>query len=290
MDKLNKCYNIGNLIINKYIDLLSFSIYFGGNKQNKNLINEIKSLVIEEYKLYSTMSLDEINKYLVLLADENLYDDKSTISRMNDKLGNLKEIINGRYFSSGDLNKKTLFGDMKFSIYDVMLSIINIESIKKIKRKIDSLRANNDNDESFVKQLRYRLELSKNELLFSLSTSEMLAIHADMDIDKIENLDVFKLNKLLSKYVDDKYIRDSFYNTAAVYMKNILDRVANLYVDNSNPDDVFYYLSLITRIEILVGYMNKMTLNIIYDYCDMLINEDNKRNIEMVKRLIKAKI
>lgn len=62
MDKLNKCYNIGNLIINKYIDLLSFSIYFGGNKQNKNLINEIKSLVIEEYKLYSMMSLDEINK------------------------------------------------------------------------------------------------------------------------------------------------------------------------------------------------------------------------------------
>lgn len=290
MDKLNKCYNIGNLIINKYIDLLSFSIYFGGNKQNKNLINEIKSLVIEEYKLYSTMSLDEINKYLVLLADENLYDDKSTISRMNDKLGNLKEIINGRYFSSGDLNKKTLFGDMKFSIYDVMLSIINIESIKKIKRKIDSLRANNDNDESFVKQLRYRLELSKNELFFSLSTSEMLSLFADADIDKIENLDVFKLNKLLSKYVDDKYIRDSFYNTAAVYMKNILDRVANLYVDNSNPDDVFNYLSLITRIEILVGYMNKMTLNIIYDYCDMIINKDNKRNIEMVKRLIKAKI
>lgn len=209
---------------------------------------------------------------------------------MNDKLGNLKEIINGRYFSSGDLNKKTLFDDMKFSIYDVMLSIINIESIKKIKRKIDSLRANNDNDEFFVKQLRYRLELSKNELLFSLSTSEMLSLFADADIDKIENLDVFKLNKLLSKYVDDKYIRDSFYNTAAVYMKNILDRVANLYVDNSNPDDVFYYLSLITRIEILVGYMNKMTLNIIYDYCDMIINEDNKRNIEMVKRLIKSKI
>ena len=291
MNKLDKCYDIGNTIIEKYIELISFSVFWGANNQNKELINEIKKLITEEYELYSTMNIDEINLYIKLLSNESLYDDSSTVSRMQNKLENFSEIHNNRFFSGKELGREDFFGDMKFSIYDIMISIINIDAIKSIKSKIYSLTANTNKDRIFIDELKFRLELSKSELLFSLSTSEMIALCSNANIDEINNFNVSKLNSLLQKHeCADNYLKAAYYNTAVVYMKNILDKLSVIYTVGDDAKDVFYYLSLITRIEIIISNMNIDTLSTIYNYCCEITNDSNENSMLIVKRLIKEKL
>ena len=164
MNKFTICYNISKEIIDNYIKLLYNSNYKENSSSYTNMINNIKKLVLQEYVLIHSMTLKEIEQYLDKDCNETEYN-LDVIPRIKNRLVAQKEILLGKNISPTELNLNSIPINIDFSIYDVILSIINLDIIKRLKNKIYFLNSNNNNDKLFIKSLKQKLNTSKIEFL-----------------------------------------------------------------------------------------------------------------------------
>ena len=287
MNKLDECYTISSGIISKYIELTCLPIYTISNDMKQDKINEIKILVEEEYKIIHSMSKIDIKLCLEKIDNNDNKYDTAVLARIRNKLEDYNEVLNGNYVTINELGIKNIPKDRMFSSYEIVLSMFNIEIIKRMKDKIYTLNPSCNKDIIFINNLKKQLEASKITFLFNESASELISLYNNIDIEQIPNIDI---NKIINKISRNINLNNVITSTAAVYTKKILSIISCMPKIKNNPNDVFDYLSLITRLEVLISYLDKNTLNMVYNYCKNITNKENNINMILVKKLIKEKI
>ena len=130
MNTLEELYSISSKIIDKYSNLISLPSNTISTIAYQELINEIKDLVYEEYKIVHSMSKIDITISLEKIKLLNHTYNKKVIDRVTTRILDYREVIRNNTVSTSILDIKTIPQDMEFSTYDVIISMIDIETIK----------------------------------------------------------------------------------------------------------------------------------------------------------------
>lgn len=287
MNKFDECYVISREIITKYIELILLPIYTISNNMKQDKLNEIKTLVNEEYKIIHSMSSVDVKLCLEKVNDNDNNYDSAALTRLRNKLEDYQEVLNGNYITTSELGIKNIPQDKAYSSYEIILSMFNIEVMKRMKDKIYSLTPTCDKDIKFTNNLKKQLEASRINFLFNESTSELISLYNNVDIDQIPRIDI---KNLKNKKIRNNSLNNIITGTSAVYVKKILDILSSMPKPDNNPSDMFDYLTLITRLEVLISYLDKNSLKMIYNYCNCIINKENKIKMILVRKLIKDQI
>ena len=290
-DEIKECYLITGEIVVKYYELYELIQDDISNNLDlyENNISDILDLIIKEYNMYNSLSLIDVNRSLDLI--KNIDCDKLMIdNRFKHKLEMFKKIKEGFKISSNELNLDILDNNMNFSIFEVLYSIIDIEVMKKLRNKIDDISTSNYNDLLFIKSLNNKFNLVLFNQTYNNNLSEIINLSYNMDCLKIPYINketiLNKINNLLEINNDSYFIPvDSTLMKLAIIS---LDKLVEFSFEN-NPKIVFNNLLYITRLEIIISYMNKNNLYELIDYCE-LIKDRNFFGVYNVLSLIKNKL
>ena len=289
MKKFNELYDISSTIIEHYQDFTNSTIYQDSFTMYNSMLNLLRRLVMKEYDLVHSMTLDEIDICLNIASLEENQRNIRVITRIKNKLLNGKDVLQQNSICSNELEIKSLPSDLKYSISDAILSMLDIEVIKSIKNKINTLKPTCKQDIYFTKKLKEELKVSKIDILYLISVAEIITLYHTDNIDKIPKIDINKIQNKILSFRNPNY-NDLIRNTIALYVKEIIDALSNTTKLKNNPEQVFMYLLTLTRLEIAISYLDLNTLNIIYDYCNHITNSNNNPSMTKTKSLIKEKI
>ena len=287
MDKFDICYNISKQIIDNYIDLLQSPMYLENYNMYKEMVIKIRNLVFQEYVIIRSMTLEEICLYLDKEFTEDDGYDLDVIPRIKNRLVAYKEILLGKSITSLELGFNNISKKMDFSIYDSILSMINLEIIKNLNNKIDSLNPTCSGDKKFINSLYKILNKSKIDYLFNSSPVEILALFYNTNVNDIPSISIDKIKNKIKEF-NNIEVNKSLETTLLIIFDKSINKLVNIENINNNSNDVFYYLTLVTTIEVIISYMDKNLLRICYDYCSKF-NNDNL-SINNIKELIKKRI
>ena len=289
MDCYDECLSLSSKIISKYIELLISPIYDIDLDMRSEMVCSILDMVLEEYKLIHNMIESGVDKDIDKIYSNNEDDYNETIVRIKNKISDRREILNGIYITAYELGLDKVDNNMKFSIYDAVVSMINIDTIKSLYNKIYSLESYCDSDDKFIELLKTRLNVSKIELLFNTNVSEIISLYYDTSINEIPRIDDKKIRNKINLLNNKKY--DSLIeNTVIIFIARIIQELAKIRSVRNNDRDVFKYLVSITQIEVLINYLDKNKLQELYDFCIKMTNNENKASMNNIKRLVKNKI
>lgn len=293
-------------------------------EEYKNTIEELKELVILENKIVSSMTMEEIDKCfselkeliknnyedvenenletfedieicLTLLLDDyghtNQPYDIDALLRCFDRLKNKCDILCGEgLYMKVNQTKNELVNNKdnkkyEVSVWDVLTSSLNIDVIKSLKTKIYALVPYQTEDSEFIEELKFNLKYLQIQTLFGNFASELKAIHANNDIDKIKNTDIEKIKK--TNILDQGDIYEFILEEA----KGKADELSGIEEQLSyTPDTVFEFLKTITSFEILVSKLDIESLKELYNYCKELSNQKNYPCMSGINNFVKTKI
>lgn len=289
MNCYDDCLKLSNEIVSKYIELLVFPIHDIDFSLRSEMVDSILDMVVEEYKLIHKMIELGIDKDIDKIYSNNNDDYNEAVVRIKNKLADRREILNGVYITAYELGLDKVDNNMKFSVYDAIVSMININTIKSLYNKIYSLKSCCDSDDKFIELLKTRLNISKIELLFNTNVSEMLSLYYNTSIDDIPRIDEMKIRKKI-RLLNNKKFDSLIENTVIIFIARIVQELAKIRNVRNNDRDVFKYLVSITQIEVLINYLDKNKLQELYDFCIKMTNNENKASMNNIKRLVKNKI
>ena len=318
MSKFMELYEIADNITNIYdeISVLTNRKIISPNSNDYNkLVEEAKILVLKESAILSSLEIEElgdvINDLRRIIQDNfnlSLEDDITTVEGIEvflKKLSNNREeckydvdvllriydrLKNQTYILCGEaIRVKIKINDNQVTSYDVSLwdsimSFLNIQTLKNIKDKIFGLVPSNRSDIKFIDKLKFEFECSKLTYFYATFMSEIFALHAFNDVDKMIVPEIGKLKKL--DIFDNDLYNEFLLNEAKLIA---LDLASLEYLEN-NPECIFYFLRLVTSFEVLIINMNKKTLNRIAEYCITLTNDNNLPCMEGINKFVKQRI
>lgn len=290
MNKLIKLFELSKQRNKLYPMLIALSAYRANDDLLNEVIDKLKKLSEEEDIIISSMTPQELDIYL----DELIKKPKSE-PRVFGRLLNRKEILLGHSIERNYINHYNLPNVLTISTFDYMLSKINIDVMKSLKRKIEGLTPECDTDDEFVVTLKEELELAKIEYLHRTLTSETLALNSNNDLDEIPQLVMPKTNQLSSQtelsLSQNTSSKESLPNKMlSLYISSALSKIENTTIIENNPSSVFAYLDAVTRIETILEYMPEETQRGFYDEYEKLYKNNTNPSTEYIRVLIKEKI
>jgi len=289
MDYYDECLELSGKIISKYIELLVSPIYDVDLDMRSEIVDSILEMVLEEHRLLYKIDKLEIDRFIDLVCSSYDNNEDEAVIRIKNKLTDRKEIINGICISAYELGLYRLDKNMTFSIYDAIVSMINIDTIKRLKDKIYFLNSNCDSDDKFIELLKTRLNISKIELLFNTNVSEIVSLYYNTSIDDIPRIDEVKVRNKI-KLLNNKKYNSLIENTVIIFIARLVQELAKIRNVKNNDRDVFKYLVAITQIEILIDYLDKNKLQELYDFCIKMTNDENIASMNNIKKLVKNKM
>ena len=256
-------------------------------------LKELRKILNDNFEITNDddiKSLDGIELYLKKLidamdADEEEYD-PNVLLRTFDRLKSRTDIIVGEGVRLKLKQNNTQIMSYDVSVWDATKSILNIETLKRMKKKIFRLIPTTVEDIKFIKELKFNLECFMLTALYSNFASEIQALHVNNDIDKIS---LPGINKLIELDILDP---DLFYLDSLAEGEFLADELSEIVIDSleNNPDSVFYFLRIVTAFEVLISYMDVKTLKEVRDYCQVVTNDQNYPCMSGINNLVKAKI
>lgn len=287
MDKFDNCYDFCGEIVENYVELVTPPTYVEDVIILEDLTDNIKKMVIEEYDLLKSLSLDEVREFLNKISVLEVEDNDCALSRLKNKLIDHEQILLGSSIKGNRLCNLKEIRDMDFCLYDVIISMVNIDIMKSLKRKIDSVVPYCDSDENFIKLLHDRLEIAKFTFLYSTSTSEMLALYNNGNIDKVPRIDI---NVIKTAIKDLDLNKDMINASIAYFSRQIIDIFKDtVKIDRHKVTEVFNYLAVVTQFEILLSYMDYDMLETIDEYCSKVSDKNNMASMSYAKNLVKRR-
>ena len=298
------------------------------NKMNKlldtdiNICQHYSAIVIVLYKkilahLNGQMDIncfrDDINELIDYIDKENeafkkllSYDRNTLLPKINfhinqedgppeylrfvNKLRFIRNIYNGLKITTNKLDINKVTSDMEFDIYSAIFSLIYIEIFRKILNKLETVTYDNEQDEMFVNNLFEELNF---KIIYRCSCNdlfEIISLYCDMDINKFPNIKMDVLKTHLSNiYQDDndidEHINEILYNS-------IIDDINQMTLKNNldnNPEAVFDYLYFVTKMDVILSYLNKKYLEKLLNYYNQTQFNNNfiKYN---TRKLIRSKL
>jgi len=319
MNKFEELYNLSYKITKKFDELFYLTFHKVDIKslEFESLLEEIKILVLQENAQVSIMTIEEVDSCineLIAIINNNfevtpeddltsfegletclkiLIDkcdcteksyDADALLRAFDRLKNQTYILSEEGIKLNFRQNNNPIISYKVSVWDAIVSIINIEINKSIQNKIFSTTPTQENDYKFIKELKNNLICLKMTVLFGNFTSEIYALYANTDINKIADSDV---NKIIQVGAIDK---DTFSNLMLTETKNIVDDLATITKLEYNPDNVFGFLRLVTSFEIFVSHLDLESLRKINDYCEKSTNNKNYPCMSGITNFTKMKV
>lgn len=288
MSKMDDCYKISDDILSNYVKIFSSTTTFNNCENMKWALDEIKRMVVKEAEIIHSVSLDEIQLYV----DGN-YDidgkNPSVLTRIISKLNDYKEILCGRSIVASELGLSGFIDDsIQFSIYDAIISMINIDAIKLLKDKIDMLTPDCQKDFMFVAAMHDRINYSRLYFLLSTSLAERLVLSSDVNVEKIPRINV---DRILTRCRKNNVCNNKFlYDVLLISAKQVMTMIFEMNAIEDNYNGIFHLLVLITRMEILISYMNKEALLELKKCCELSLNDGNTFGIRKVRELISSKL
>lgn len=289
----DECYKISTNII-KYYELLTELEYLGENNTEyyQSINQKLRRLLIDEYNLINQLTQKETNECINKINENpNRIMDK-VHSRLRRRFKTHLIILKNQSIRGKEINISGIPTNMKFDIYDVLESMIRIETLKKIKEKITKLSPQCRKDIKFVKSLQTELNASKISVLSQFSTTEIIGVSFNMNLNKLPQIDMEIISNNFKKVFTKSSTIEGMdmLNHIIYYMaeKNIA-YLSEITIIQNNPIDVYQYLYRITELEVLISYMNKTALTRFSDYCNST-KCINPASLENTKRLIKEKL
>lgn len=330
MSNLELLYEIGLKITNKLDRLYYLTI----NKELDNtsleydsIFDELKLLVLKESNFVSSLKIEDVdicicdlkllieNNFGVSGFDLNTFDGvEACLNKLNDDyegdslynpdalLRIFYRLTSRSYILTGEgVKRKVYYDDKNFvyyeiSIWDAIISELSIMSLKRLKKSFYSLVATTKEEEKVISDLKFNLEGLKLRVLFSNFASEIKAICANNDLDKIEVTDMDKFRKL------ENFEADMYASLLLERAKTHIDTLSNieylndlisslsLPIEKWNPGFIFNFKEEVASFEILALNMDLETLKEIYDYSLKHTNEENNSCMSGINNFVKARI
>lgn len=216
--------------------------------------------------------------------EENAKYNIQVLVRVFDRLKNRiyildKEVVKLKFHLVGNE-----FITYEVSIWDAITSELNIEFLKTMKDKIYKLVPVQAGDSEFVKELKTNFETLRMNVIFSNFASEMKALYAKNNFDRMKVTDIERFKKI--KSLDLGMYANFLFENARCHA----DELANTTSLDYNPKDVFELLRNVTIFETIVKYMDLDTLRDINDYCQSISTKENNPCMSGINNLVKKRI
>ena len=289
MEKIEDLFKLSNLIVNSYLMFICDDIYTTDLRRRENMIKQIRTLVIKEYNLIRLLPFSEIERYYS--GDYKLDEDYQSVvfDRVNSKMMNLTDDYDSYIICGDELGIENIPLRMHLSIFDAIMSMLQLEAYKKLYDRIYSLNITCSQDEKFVSRLKEKLKNYSFESFYLMSTSEVIALGYDSDINKMPSIKREVIEKKLKSLKKDGSTKD-FDETVDTFMKTALTRLLSVEKLENNRDKVFNYLLNFIQLEVVIdSYLSKEQLHSLDNYLETVKKDSNKNSVGMVKELIKRK-
>ena len=290
MDKFKECYEISNKVVSKYNELYSImcQYFLEDSSIYETYVSDIQGLILEEYKIYKNLTLNDIDIMLAAI-EKNKWDEDIVGMRIKSKLESLKRIYTKIKINKYVLKLDIVPNNFNFDIFSSLISFIDIEMMRRVKLKLDKLVADNYNDLSFVNSMYKSFNETMIFQAFNNPLTEVVYFNSNMDIDMIPNIDINNLINFIGEIL--KLDNDCFFSPNDDFLvglaKITIDRLSNEEFDN-NPKTILNCLTLITRLEVMIDYLNKDCLNVLLDYCNGINN--NQFCINQIVSVLKKRM
>ena len=289
--KMKDCFDISDKVVSRYNELYYIMLEhcLKDTSIDELYVSDILKLIFDEFEVYNTLSYDEINIFLKVIDNSNL-DDNMTFFRFENKLKTLKDMHLNIRINKNILNLDIIPDNLEFYIFESLISLIDIEMMKRLKFKLDDIYVNDYESLSFINSMFREFNEMMIYQCFDNSLSEIIYLKCNMDISKIPFINI----KGLITFIDNilKLENDVYFkpidSTMMSFSKIVIDRLVSEEFIN-NPRSIFNFMALITRLEILIEYIDKEGLYALIDYCNE-INISNDFGIENIVNVIKKRI
>ena len=289
--KMKDCFDISDKVVSRYNELYYIMLEhcLKDTSIDELYVSDILKLIFDEFDVYNTLSYDEINIFLKVIDNSNL-DDNMTFFRFENKLKTLKDMHLNIRINKNILNLDIIPDNLEFYIFESLISLIDIEMMKRLKFKLDDIYVNDYESLSFINSMFREFNEMMIYQCFDNSLSEIIYLKCNMDISKIPFINI----KGLITFIDNilKLENDVYFkpidSTMMSFSKIVIDRLVSEEFIN-NPRSIFNFMALITRLEILIEYIDKEGLYALIDYCNE-INISNDFGIENIVNVIKKRI
>lgn len=289
--KMKDCFDISDKVVSRYNELYYIMLEhcLKDTSIDELYVSDILKLIFDEFDVYNTLSYDEINIFLKVIDNSNL-DDNMTFFRFENKLKTLKDMHLNIRINKNILNLDIIPDNLEFYIFESLISLIDIEMMKRLKFKLDDIYVNDYESLSFINSMFREFNEIMFYQCFDNSLSEIIYLKCNMDISKIPFINI----KGLITFIDNilKLENDVYFkpidSTMMSFSKIVIDRLVSEEFIN-NPRSIFNFMALITRLEILIEYIDKEGLYALIDYCNE-INISNDFGIENIVNVIKKRI
>lgn len=289
MEKIEDLFKLSNLIVNLYLNFICDDIYTTDFRRRKSMIQQIRTLVIREYNLLRLLPVKEIERYYS--GDYELDEDYQSIvfDRVNAKMMNLTDDYDCYVICGDELEIENIPVHMHLSIFDVTMSMLQLEAYKKLYDRIYNLNITCSQDEKFALRLKEKLKNYSFDSFYLMSTSEVIALGYDSDINKMPPIKREVIEKKLQAIKKDRSTKE-FDETVDTFMKTAMTRLLSVEKLENNPDKVFNYLLNYIQLEVVIdSYLSKEQLQDLDGYLETVTKDSNKNSVSMVKELIKKK-
>lgn len=291
IDKFKNCYEISSVIVSKYNELYSIMCEYCLEDSSiyESYVSDIWELILDEYNIYNNLTLNDIDVMLRTI-EKNTWDEDIVGLRIKSKLESSM-----KFYTKVRINKYILKLDIipdciEFNMFSSLISLIDIEMMRRVKLKLDKLIADNYNDLSFINSL-YK-EFNEIMIFQALNNNltEVIYFNSNMDIDMIPNIDINNLVNFIGEILklDNDYYFSADNDFLVGLAKITIDRLVSEKFDN-NSNTILNCLTLITRLEVMIDYLNKDYLNILLNYCNDVRN-DNEFGINQIINVINKRM
>ena len=293
LDKeLKICYEYSSIIMVIYKELLVLSSLMDCSDISSydQILDKLENYVLKEYDAYEKLLIYEKARLLPKI-DTLINDLDSSLEqlRYRNKLQFTKNIFIGYKISARELEIENIPKDMKFDIYSVLLTVIYIDTFKKMNDKLDDLTYDDEKEAELVHSLYGELNIKLFKKCCANDLLEIISLFNGMNIDKIPNISMNVVTNYLSKmyYGMDmsEHVSEIFFNAIVADISSMSHRDQLAYT----PEDILDYLYFITRMETIMLYMNRDYLLKLYEYCKGL-KFDNAYISSDVKSKIKRRL
>ena len=289
MEKIEDLFRLSNSIVRLYLSFICDDIYTSDLRRRENIIKQIRALVIGEYNLLRLLPLSEIKRYYS--GNYELDEEYSSIvfDRVNSKMMNLSDDYDNYVICGDELGIDNIPLRMHLSLFDAMMSMLQLEAYKRLYDRIYNLNITCSQDKKFVLRLKEKLKNYSFDSFYLMSTAEVIALGYDSDINKMPSIRREVIENKLKSIKKDGSSKD-FDESVDIFTKTALTRLLSVERLENNPDKVFNYLLNYIQLEVAIdSYLSKEQLQDLDRYLETVVRDSNKNSVCMVKELIKKK-
>lgn len=298
MNKINACYNISSKIIDEYNKLREIILVYGiASEQFKKTIKVIIEFVKDEYITYRQLdSKNMVYNEIAKLLEIETSDITPCQNRFSYKIFNasiIADLLDDKH--SIELVKllptTEMPSCMSFNVEDILCYMFEVEAFLKLGMQLVVLNNSDTLNKAFLSELSKLHDKYKFEYFTVRSSSEIISLYYEFDINKYPKIDYYDLiYKLSEKYeYKTEYTKKYLENKLVIMAKDVLRNLSR-FENLSNDTETYYkYILYLTLLECYISNLEYNHLKELLIYIEELNVKNNNIKEDLSNILTKKK-